>query len=64
MLGPDFDIGDGVLDRFVDLPPYSIGEGLQLHGQWAPVNQTAHLKLAIEGYAATCYGIIIRKAGG
>lgn len=64
MLGPDFDIGDGVLDHFVDLPPYSIGEGLQLHGQWAPVNQMAHLKLAIEGYAATCYGIIIRKAGG
>lgn len=64
MLGPDFDIGDGVLDRFVDLPPYSLGEGLLLREQWAPVNQMAHLKLSIDGYAATCYGIIIRKAEG
>lgn len=59
--GPSFDIGDGFLDRFIDLPPYALGEGLLEKDQWAGVNQASHLKLSIHGYACTCFGILIRK---
>ena len=60
MLGPDFWVGDGVLDTFIDMPPYG-----QEKDSW-PVGHIrstfpAHLKLSIAGYAATCFGIVIRK---
>ncbi len=61
-LGPDFDVGKGVLDRFIDVPPYAFGEGGWLSmEQWGDVNQSAHLKLAIDGFACTCFGLIIIK---
>lgn len=49
----DFDPGTGIMDRFVDLPPYAdeILLGPQL----------AHLKLLIDGYTCTSAGIIITK---
>jgi SAM-dependent methyltransferase len=46
----DFNIGADVLDLFVDVPPY----------QNSPHNEP-HIKLAIDGFACTCFGIIIRK---
>lgn len=42
----DFDLGNGPLDRYVDLPPYL---------------DAPHLRLAIEGYASTSVGLIVRK---
>ena len=42
----DFNPGDRPLDRYVDVPPYL---------------DVPHLHLAIEGYAATSIGIVIRK---
>lgn len=62
MLGPDFAIGNGVLDKFIDVPPYALGNGWLAPEQWANSNQAGHLKLAIDGFACTCFGIIIRKA--
>jgi hypothetical protein len=65
MLGPNFDIGNGVLDRFIDLPPYAFGEGgwFKLdNNQWDEINQVVHLKLAIDGFPCTCFGIIVIKA--
>jgi hypothetical protein len=59
--GPSFDIGNGYLDRFIDLPPYFIGEGILNKEQWADVNQISHLKLSIDGYACTCFGVLIKK---
>jgi hypothetical protein len=59
--GPSFDTGSGCLDRFIDLPPYSLGEGPLRKEQWSHVNQASHLKLSIDGYACTCFGIIIKK---
>lgn len=50
----DFNIGSGVLDRFIDLPPYDS----KIHQQ----GQEAHLKLLIDGFASTSFGIIIKKA--
>ena len=41
-----FDVGDDFLDTIVDLPPYS---------------EDAHLKLSIQGFAVTCFGMVIRK---
>lgn len=60
LLGPDFAVGNGVLDTFIDLPPYP-GET----GGW-PLSVDdprfpAHLKLSISGYAATCFGLVVRK---
>lgn len=44
----DWDAGDGILDEFVDVPPYG---------------SDAHLRLALEGYVTTSLGIIVRKRG-
>ncbi|MHC5610773.1 MAG: class I SAM-dependent methyltransferase [Nostoc sp.] len=50
----DFNIGSRVLDRFIDLPPYNS----KVH----ELAQEAHLKLLIDGFASTSFGMIIRKA--
>jgi 2-polyprenyl-3-methyl-5-hydroxy-6-metoxy-1,4-benzoquinol methylase len=42
----DFDLGDDEWDRYVDEPPY--------HGK-------AHLKLRLDSYVSTSFGLIIRK---
>jgi len=52
----DFSTGEGVLDGFIDVPP------------WGPTwlcskeEQSAQLKLCIAGFASTSVGTIIRKA--
>ncbi|WP_420139284.1 SAM-dependent methyltransferase [Sphingomonas sp.] len=56
----DFTLGSGVLDRFVDLPPY--------HGDLPPeladwLGPPAHLKMTIDGMIVTCIGLVIRKGG-
>jgi 2-polyprenyl-3-methyl-5-hydroxy-6-metoxy-1,4-benzoquinol methylase len=55
----DFSLGDGPLDRFIDMPPY-------IHDLPAEVAQwlgfPAHLKVAFDGLVVTCIGLIIRKA--
>lgn len=50
----DFDTGSGVLDRFVDLPPFS---GKDRHPL---VPDTPHLRLAFREHVATSIGLIIR----
>jgi hypothetical protein len=45
----DLNPGYGEVDRYIDVPPYRV---------------EPHLKLALEGYAATSIGVIIRKGGG
>jgi hypothetical protein len=55
----DFTLGDGPMDRFIDLPPF--------HHDLAPdmrslLGDPQHLKVAIDGFAATCFGISVRKA--
>lgn len=51
----DFDVLRSPLDFFVDVPPY-------VH----PGGETAadfHLRLAVDGFAATSFGIVVRKGG-
>jgi hypothetical protein len=45
----NFDPGDGEVDRYIDVAPY---------------RNDPHLKLALQGYAITSIGLIVRKAGG
>jgi 2-polyprenyl-3-methyl-5-hydroxy-6-metoxy-1,4-benzoquinol methylase len=56
----DFSLGSGVLDRFIDVPPYSWG----LEPPFATLltkEDEAHLKLSVEGFAVTSFGLVIRK---
>jgi hypothetical protein len=57
MLPVDFDGGSGVLDRFVDLPPYA-----EAGGRLA-VEDAPHLRLSFRGHVATSIGLIIRAGG-
>jgi hypothetical protein len=50
----DFNVGSDFLDRFIDLPPYN--SKIYAH------TQDAHLKLLIDGFASTSFGLIIRKS--
>lgn len=54
----DFALGDRPLDRFIDLPPFHHDLPDDL-AEWLGGPQ--HLKVAVDGFAATCYGLIIRK---
>ncbi len=53
----DLDVGDGVVDRYVDVPPY----------HWNPVPQpgwntgTVHLKLSLDAYPTTSFGLVVEK---
>jgi hypothetical protein len=44
----DFEAGDAPLDRFVDVPPYRVD---------------GHLKLLLERYTSTSFGITVRRGG-
>jgi SAM-dependent methyltransferase len=44
----DFRLGDEELDKHIDMPPY---------------NPDVHLKLQLEGFVTTSFGLIIQKAG-
>ncbi len=52
----DYDAGSGVLDQFVDLPPFACTSHLN-HPR------SPHLRVSVEGFAATSVGLIIRAAG-
>jgi len=55
----NFDTGDKPLDYFIDLPPYRWDKNKP---DLAFISQErAHLRLSIDGFACTCYGLIIRK---
>lgn len=54
----DFSIGDKILDGFIDLPPF---EDKFLNLPKFHVGQNGHIKLGIDGFACTCFGLIIRK---
>jgi len=56
----DFDIGDKPMDRFIDLPPW----GHDMPAEWSKWHGTGdHLKVAVDGFVSTCFGLIVRKAG-
>jgi SAM-dependent methyltransferase len=56
----DFHVGSKPLDRFIDIPPYSHDWSKAMRLQWG--EESLHLKLSIDGFASTCFGLIIKKA--
>ncbi len=54
----DFSLGDGPLDRFIDLPPFHHDLSPEL-AEW--LGSPQHLKVAVDGFAATCFGMVVRK---
>lgn len=50
----DFDMGKGLLDGFVDLPPFFDPERPLQNGH-------AHLKLSIDGFVCTSFSFVVRK---
>ncbi len=62
LLGPDFDLGSGVLDRYIDIPPYSNEDGTLPSEHWGDAHQAGHLKLSVDGFPCTCFGLIVQKA--
>ncbi|WP_353228018.1 hypothetical protein [Novosphingobium sp.] len=57
----DFDVGKLPLDKFIDIPPYLHDQGAAQMAAWEK-DGTPHIKLAIDGFASTCFGIIVHKA--
>lgn len=49
----NFDVGDDPMDTFIDLPPYAWQSDLK---------DRPHLKLSVDGFACTCFGLAIKKA--
>jgi hypothetical protein len=56
----DFSVGEKVLDRFIDLPPYSHDMTSFQQAHWG--RDSNHIKAAVDGFASTCFGLIIKKA--
>ena len=56
----DFNVGTKPLDRFIDIPPYPGDAGQKLERMGAH-GDSNHLKLSIDGFASTCFGLIIRR---
>jgi len=53
----DFRVGDKPLDKFIDVPPFAHDLPDPVKAEWAP--SATHLKLSIDGFASTCFGLII-----
>ncbi|MGD0074269.1 MAG: methyltransferase domain-containing protein [Candidatus Binataceae bacterium] len=51
-----FDVGNTLLDYFIDVPPYPWHEGY-FHDDLPPLQ----LKLMVDGFPSTCYGIIVTR---
>ncbi len=56
----DLSIGDKPLDRFIDLPPFPHNYSDFMRSQWGDEN--SHLKVSVDGFPCTCFGLIIEKA--
>lgn len=55
----NFQYGQKPMDRFIDLPPHH-HDLPQDMADW--VGSPLHLKVGIDGFACTCFGIVVRKA--
>lgn len=57
----DFAVGNKPLDRFIDIPPWEHDMSPYVQQNWG--GDHTHLKLSIDGFVSTCFGLIIRKQG-
>jgi hypothetical protein len=55
----DFNVGRKPMDRFIDLPPYLHQMNPEAQRWWG--GDERHIKLSIDGFACTCFGLIVEK---
>lgn len=56
-----FNLGDQMLDRFIDMPPWP-GNTAEVPSSMDNIMEfPAHLKLSIDGLPCTCYGLVVEK---
>lgn len=55
----DFSIGNKPLDKFIDMPPWYGQLDGQANIDWR--DAPAHIKVCIDGFPSTCFGMIITK---
>jgi 2-polyprenyl-3-methyl-5-hydroxy-6-metoxy-1,4-benzoquinol methylase len=55
-----FDVGREPLDRFIDIPPFSFTWNESMRLMWGL--RSDHIKVSVDGFASTCFGLIISKA--
>jgi SAM-dependent methyltransferase len=55
----DWDMGDKPMDRFIDLPPWQHDINPTLGAMFG---NSLHLKLGLDGFPCTCFGVVVRKA--
>ena len=59
----DFDPGHMPLDKFIDIPPYQVEWDDEITQAWEG-DGTPHLKVDVDGFACTCFGLVIRRGQG
>lgn len=58
----DFNVGADPLDRFIDVPPFSQNLPQHMREMWDDQGYP-HIKLSVDGFPCTCFGIIVTKGG-
>jgi hypothetical protein len=56
----DFNIGADPLDRFIDIPPFAQNLPEHMREMWEHEG-FPHIKLSVDGFPCTCFGIIVTK---
>jgi 2-polyprenyl-3-methyl-5-hydroxy-6-metoxy-1,4-benzoquinol methylase len=56
----NFDVGNAPMDKFIDIAPYAHDWHFDQAESWASTG-TPHVKVAVDGFLATCFGIIAHK---
>lgn len=56
----DFDVGREPLDKFIDIPPFVHDWTDYMRRTWGA--RADHIKVSVDGFASTCFGLIIVKA--
>lgn len=54
----NYGLGDRPMDKFIDLPPWNYDLPVDFQKF---ISEPLHLKLGIDGFVATCFGLIVKK---
>ena len=57
----DFDVGADPMDKFIDMPPFVNELENSSIASWA--KGAHHIKLVVDGFPATCFGMVVIKDG-
>lgn len=58
----DFNVGFQEMDRFIDFAPFDTARTPAFDRLWRDGWQGAHLKVMVDGFAVTSFGLVVRKA--